>query len=93
MKTKEKIYIGIITILALILLITNVEVRKIEREPRTEEHIKDCKIYEICDYRDDWTCISIECPEVYDCWEEQRDCIEANQIWTNYNETFPPNRK
>ena len=71
MEKKEKIYIGVIVVLAIFLIATNVEIQKTpERKPRTEEHITDCEIWKICDYRESiWGCTTTQCPEVYDCWE------------------------
>lgn len=79
METKEKIYIGIIIILTILLIVSNITIeKKPERKPRTEEHIKTCEIWKVCDYRESiWGCTATTCPEVYDCWETEKNCNEV----------------
>lgn len=76
MADKEKILFIIIAVLVILLLITNIEIKKApDKKPRTEEHIKDCEVWKICDYRESlWGCTATECPEVYDCWEAKKNC-------------------
>lgn len=52
MEIKEKIYIIAIILLAILLIVTNLDIQKApERKPKTEEYIQNCEIWKICDYR------------------------------------------
>ena len=47
------VWIIIIIVLAVLLIVTNVEVKEsVVKKPRIENHIKDCEIWKICDYKE-----------------------------------------
>mgnify|MGYP001570739288 CR=1 FL=1 len=79
--SKEKVYIISIVVLVLLLIATNIEFKeKPQKEARTEEYTKDCEIWKICDYRDAYYgCTALECPQVFNCWEIQKNCKEVIQ--------------
>ena len=68
MEKKEKVYIAVISILVLLLIVTNIEYKdNPQNETRTEKHIQNCEIWKICDYRDaDYGCTSLVCPQTLD---------------------------
>ena len=76
MERKDWIYIGVIVILVIVLVITNIEVKESEpRKERTERLLSRCDNLEICDYKPNpFGCTMEDCPETYQCWWEQRNC-------------------
>ena len=83
---KDKIYCGVIVVLLILWILSDVEIMKSKvSEPknnRTEEFIGTCEIWNVCDYKPLF-CLPYynylySCPDEYQCWKEERNCIFKN---------------
>lgn len=84
MERKDKIYCGIIAVLLLLWIFSNIEIEKPkEPEPkknRTERYVETCEYWQVCDYRSSFcpayytNMFEQPCEDKYSCEYERRNC-------------------
>ena len=69
-------------------------------QQKTEEKVRECEIWRVCDYKEDYLCNDIYCKKKYQCWTEERECkgwcldngtcvkLEVNPLGDDYPQTI-----